>query len=555
MRQSSDSDYQRTLRVRLSHPEVGDLGEGSITFGYSCVPCLVLDGFGHGISLSEAQLAEGLLAQADDGTRLSLFNCDCSDRTLFPAFVIDREIKTPEFLSFEVRYSNVSEWFFQQMAIEGNPGEKLEWCSTPKPLVAEVSVADHHFRVSSFYVGTFEHQGEDRNLHQHFEFRFTATQGHFSLSEVRERSLRFSNLLSILLGHHCSIVSIDVSANGKHSSRLFCALFKSPPDEEASQDDRMSWRKFFAQKSDVEDCWDNVVNQFFRSAYQEVIWSRVAGMQNWEGFWEYRVLGYVSLLDSYVSQTFKKGPPTQPTKRLLRLATELNAVRPPLSPAQLADVLKAATQVFSSNDAFASKFQELIDTLDPDVLKVINLSQADFETIKKLRNEVAHGQQLSFKGPDITPIEVITNRITLLLTHLFFIDLGLGRDVFLGCLARPLNKLRIASDVNQVHLDRTLKPTSFFQVTSQALQAIRQRSRRLLCSCFVRDRNGAISYSASHSEEIQSASRASGKVRYHELLCLPEEAVTFVGDAYFEDGAQIESIHSTVLIDLAFLPN
>jgi len=557
VRQSNDSDHQRTLRVRLSHPDVGDIGQGSITFGYSCLARVDLDGLGREISLSGPQLAEGLLAQAEDGTRLSLFNCERRDRTLFPEFVIDGEVTSPQFLSFEVRYLNVSEWFFQQMPIDGVPGEKLEWCGTPAPLAAEVSLPGHHFKLSSFYVGTLECQGEDRNLHQHFEFRFTATQDRFSLAGIKQHARQFSNLLSILLGHPCSIVSVDVSVDGKRSLQLFYGIFKSPPNQEASQDDRgrVSWRTFLTQKSDVDARWDDVVNRFFRSDYREVIWSRVAGMQNYEGFWEYRVLGYVSLLDSYVSQRFKKGPPMQPTKRLLRLQTALGAVKPPMDQAQRAEVMGIATRIFLANDTFASRFQQLLNTLDPDVLKIINLSRADFEAIKELRDEVAHGQQPSFKGPDVTPILVITNRIILLLTHLFFVDVGLARDVFLECLARPLNKLRMDSDVDQVHLDRTLKPTSFFQVSVQALQAIQQRSRRLHCSCFVRDRSGAISYSASHSEEIQNASRARLGVRYHELLRLPEEAVTYVGDAYFEDGKQTESLHSAVLIDLARVPN
>ncbi|MFS2162689.1 hypothetical protein ABL850_03085 [Variovorax paradoxus] len=554
---SNDSNHQRTLRVRLSHPDVGDIGEGSITFGYSCLARFVLDGLGREISLSDAQLAEGLLAHADDGTRLSLFNCECRDRTLFPEFVIGGEVKASQFLSFEVRYSNVSEWFFQQMSIDGDPGERLEWGGAPVPLVAEVSLPGHHFKSSSFYVGSLERQGEDRNLHQHFEFCFTATQDRFSLAEVKQRAQRFSNLFSLLLGHPCSIVSVDVSADGKHGWRLFYGLFKSPPKREPLQNDqdRVSWRTFLTAKSDVDAYWDDIVNRFFRSNYREVIWSRVAGMQSYEGFWEHRVLGYVTLLDSYVSQIPKKGPSAPPTKKLLRLQAALGAIKPPLDQAQQGDVMKAATQIFSANDTFASKFQQLLNTLDADVLKVINLSHADFETIKDLRDEVAHGQQPSFAGPDITPIFVITNRIILLLTHLFFIDVGLGRDVFLQCLARPLNRLRMDSDVDQVHLDRTLKPTSFFRVSPQALQVIQQRSRRLLCNCFVRDRSGVISYSASHSEEIENALSARLGVRHHELLRLPEEAVTYIGDAYFEDGKQIEALHSTVLIDLSRLPD
>jgi hypothetical protein len=63
------------------------------------------------------------------------------------------------------------------MIVHEEPGKRVEWHEMPPTLVAEVSQPGHHFKVESFYVGTIARQGEDRNLHQYFEFRFTATQG------------------------------------------------------------------------------------------------------------------------------------------------------------------------------------------------------------------------------------------------------------------------------------------------------------------------------------------------------------------------------------------
>lgn len=555
MRQTIESEYRQTLRVKLSHPNVGDIGDGSITFGYGCLAHFVLEDFGHEISLSEDQLVAGLLAVAENGTHLSLFNCECRGCTLYPEFVITSDIKVVEFQSFEVRYSDVSEWFFRQMSIDATLGKQLDWRTVPAPLVAEVSLPDHHFKVESFYVSTLEGQGEDRNLHQHFEFRFTAIQGCFSFGEIRQRALQLSNLLSILLAHPCPIVSVDVTADGMQSARLYYGIHKSLPSGEQPKDDRdrVTSHAFLTQKSDIDDCWNDVVNKFFRSNYRHVVWSRLAGMQNYEGFWEYRVLAYVTLLDSYVSQAFKKGPPTPPTKKLENFESKLGAIQPRLSETQLAYAIEAASEVFSVNNTFESKFRQLLSKLDSDVLKIINLSSADFKLIKGLRDGVAHGLQPSFIGSNITPVLVITNRIVLLLTHLFFLDVGLGRDVLLKGLARSVNKLRLESKIDQVHLDRVLKLGVFFQISPQTLLTIQQRPRKLYLPCIVRNLSGVISYSLSYSENILIAMEARNGDQFHELLGLPKEAVTHIGRAYFEDDTQIELVYGVVMIDLSLV--
>ncbi|WP_394788077.1 HEPN domain-containing protein [Rhodoferax sp.] len=549
MRHTIDSDHHTTLRVKLSHAQIGDIGEGTLTFGYGCLASVALDGFRLTIELDDNQLAAGLLAIAADGRKLSLFNCTMADHAIYPEFVVEGEVRDLQFNSFEVRYSEVSEWFFQQMQVGSKLGEEIKWHAVPAPIVANVAMPSDNFRIESFYVGSLEQSGEDRTLHQHFEFRFTATKNRFSPVEIKKLVLQFANLLSILLAHQCPIVSIDVSPEGHNYGRMYYGISNSPP-KGARQDerDRITWHKFLAQKSDIDDCWEEVVNAFFRSKYREVIWSRLAGMQNHKGFWEYHVLGYVTLLDGYVSQRFsgESSPKIPPKKKLRLLEAALAKVQPQLDSIQHAAVMSAASEIFSASGSFASKFKALLNSLDPDVVKIINLTQDDFDLIKELRDEVAHGQQLTFKAPDLTPIFQITNRIILLFTYLFFLDVALEGNIFLRCLSRSHTELRMTSKLDEVHLDRTLYPERFFPVSSQELLAIHQRSRRLHCACFERDIAGVVTYSEGRSLELAGKSGP-----FHELLGLPKDAVSYLSLAYFEDGAQTASIDSVLIVDLA----
>ena len=280
-------------------------------------------------------------------------------------------------------------------------------------------------------------------------------------------------------------------------------------------------------------------------------------MQNFEGFWEHRILVYVTLLDSYVSQRFGKAatPSFAPKKKLARLKVALAKIQPPLGTSQELAVLDATSQIFSATDPFAGKFQALMDSLDADVVKIIHLTKKDFDTVRKLRNEIAHGQQPSFKGPDFTLIFDIANRITLLLTYVFFLDIGLKRDVFLRCLDWPHNELRRQAKIDDVHLARICHPEIFLQVSSQELAVIRQRPRGHHCPCFDRDARGVISFSLPRTMVLSNALRANGGGRFSEALGLPEVALTHHPKAYFEDGVQIELVYSLIIAELSKIPS
>lgn len=556
MSNDSPSDYKRTEHVKLSHPDVGYIAGGALTYGYGCLAYLRIDWRGPEPRLTPEQLASGLLAVGESGQRLSLFNCEQDGHSLYPEFVTEGELKGSDVVRFEVRYTDVSEWFFQQMIVRGEPGKEIEWREMPSSLVAEVSQPDHHFKIESFYVGTIAQQGEDRNLHQHFEFRFTAIQDRFTLANVKQQAHQFSNLLSILLAHPCSIVSVDVYADDKHGAHLYYPVSRTRRAAEDKSEDpaRIGFRSFFTLKSDLDPQWDSVVKKFFASEYRGVIWSRLAGMQHHDGFWEHRVLGYVTLLDGYVSQRITMGKPMLLPKQKRAFAQRLGSKRLALTTQQQETLMEAVTAIFSQHDTFASKFERLIEELDADVYKIIKLSADDFKLIKALRNQVAHGLQLSFKDRNLTPVLVIVSRIVLLLTHLFFLEVDLGKEVFLRGLERPFNKLRRESEIDEVHLARVLKPGNFLQMTPYALRKIRKRPKLLFMCCITRNRKGVLSYSEKLSRDLHYKPRDRLTTKHHEILGLPEDAVTFLGDAYFESGSDMEQVHSTVMIDLARVP-
>ena len=555
MRNTSETDQKRTLSAKLTHPDVGDVGQGKLTFGYSCSATFSFDGFEPKIRPTGAQLAEGLVAEAEDGTKWSLFGCKGYGHSLFADFIVQYGMQAAQVQKFEVRYSDVSDWFFPQMRIDEDLGLKIEWTSMPTPLVAEVAQPGLNFKCESYYNAFLVQRGEDRNLHQHFEFHFTATQDRFTLVEVRDLARQFAQLLSLLLAHPCSVVEIDVSPDGKNGGRLYYSVSKAPlpPTETTDDPGYVGWRAFFASKNDVDPCWNDVVNRFFQSQHRDVVWARLAGMQHFEGFWEYRILGYVTLLDSYVSTEVKKGPSVRPaTRKLTRLEADLSRMKSALTPSQMTEVLDAVAALFSSTKTFESKFEELMAFLDRGVAQVINFHPQDFERIKELRDEVAHGLEISYRSSDLTQMLTIMHRLVLLLTYLFFLELGLG-GIFLRSLDRTRNEIRLLAGVEQRHLDRVLRPGRFLTVLPDQLEVITARPRRLISTCLVVDEKGVLSYSQEYSQRLQDAmSTNAGRYPYQQLG-LPAEAVRYLSEAYFEADGRVESAHSVVIVDSSLL--
>ncbi len=110
------------------------------------------------------------------------------------------------------------------------------------------------------------------------------------------------------------------------------------------------------------------------------------------------------------------------------------------------------------------------------------------------------------------------------------------------------------SNLDEVHLDRVLSPEKFIPVSPKELLTIEQRPRRLCWPCFERNLAGVVTYSEELSSQLFNAVHKSRSGKFHELLGFPEDAVSYLGEAYFEDGAQTVSVFSTVIIDLARVP-
>ncbi|RKF36724.1 HEPN domain-containing protein [Paraburkholderia fungorum] len=412
--------------------ESGESHEGVLSFGGGHWARL---NFKNGAPriLSEGERIEQIILHTETGQSYTLCKCQLSGSVLYADYVFEADIGTPEFDQITVRFHEISEWFLRWQRINGSVGDQLTWTNISKPISVSVVTDDERFTLTSAYRGSIRTSGEKREIHEHVDFSFATGGKKFCLQDLKSKTHELSCLLSILVAYPTTISHVRIPYGDGHQCKVHFVTSARP---ERNLEDSGFWTNFFIQKSQLDDRWQTIFDHYYRSQYRKVCWVRVAGMQQYEGFWEYEALGYVTLLDKYVSIRSKgatKPAPVPPAAtKLAEFRLLAGKSMPSVDEVQLDKLVELASRAFASTPfAFAEKYELAIKETDSDVVKIIALSATDFHQIKKIRDAIAHGDDPGLKEGDYTKVSDIVAKIKLLLTYWALLDFGLTTTDFL----------------------------------------------------------------------------------------------------------------------------
>ena len=192
---------------------------------------------------------------------------------------------------------------------------------------------------------------------------------------------------------------------------------------------------------------------------------------------------------------------------------------------------------------------------DDDVVKIINISDENFKLIKKVRDNVAHGNEIGLDHSELQQISVVISRIELLLTYWAFIDFGLSKMDFLKGLNNPFNRLRNLTQINAKHLARVTGTAEFFQVSPEVFRALSSRKGIGALACFLEGPNRDIEFSDQFMQmqrDWQSA-RHTGMFTADQIFGVSLAAVRNVNHMYVECGEETLEFHGTYVFNKAML--
>jgi len=537
-------DY--SYSVTATHATLGQLGDGKLTFGPGKGTTLQFRL--STIKLTERQTLDEVHAVTEAGQHFTLFDCQFELLYLSCQYIVSMET-TDAFVLAEVEVLNIAPWFFEYQRIEGKPGEKLEWVNTPREISAGLTLDDKNLTFKAYPHTTIDQTNDGHLIKDSVLFSIESTDT-LSISKVRRYTTDLLALLSILLGVPASISSVSIKSENGNSSYAFFPYYELESDtgtrKKGSQD-------YFLKKQIFEATWQTIVQNFLPSELRDPLWLRLSGMKRYKDFWEYKVLGYVTLWEAYVSsQTQSLGKKTIaiPTKAVKRFHEKLAKSELTLTNEQVQGVKDLADSVFKTREyTLQEKTEIVISQADPDIVKIINLSSDAFVRLRKIRDEIAHGDIITIPPDEHPLLSTRIEKLTLLLTYFAFVEFGLKKDDFLACLRSTWNRMVRGANLNEAHLDKVVGNAEFITLTSENLLALKPVATGQAFCCFYRNDHGEVSYSLDDTKtyfaKLQSNTLGNNP-DYNEVFNNHEKKIRYVPNLYFEDGQH--NLHFTAVI-------
>ena len=476
------------------------IGEGVFTVGKNTVPRLEFDFF---IDLLKYSENKSFICKTDKYT-YHLMDCDVLENAIFPRFMIRGKRKRSKFKKVHLLFQGISQWMSTNGKFELTDSKIIKTRDT-KEFKVEIDLEERKFSLCSERWCETKYIGE--NSHQINEYTILTI-------EAKNFSWFYSDLISIIsdirtfftlmLGHSIGLEYV-LDATDKDMTQSIYFL-----NATRVEDKDISPRNCFVQSNQMlsNDKWQEILQGYFsyENAKYRKVWSRIAGMLSYEGFWEYRILAYVSLIDRYVSiyaEREEKSLSNNQFRKYRRVARE--ALKTISLEVKIEDdkernifdsVISSMCQQINQNiqnssiPSFNDKFDLKIKNTDSTIIGILDFNDGDFNHLKKIRNCVAHGDEPIIKSDsDITYEDMITNKLSLLLRYWTFMDIGFSSSDFIDYLTNWMYSITQQARINKESLDIASGRYNFIEVNKTNFNKAKKHKQYCLVFDYVKRSN------------------------------------------------------------------
>ncbi|MEE4183395.1 HEPN domain-containing protein [Pseudomonas viridiflava] len=540
-------DYEYTVEVKNNSGD--SLVSGVLKFGAGSFVSVSISAFAKFI------IPEGesiLQATNSSGDVFTLINCVAENNTIYADMIVCGEVGGGV-SKIIVRYSNIAEWFLYDQDVQGNPGESISWGAPPPPINADIKTDVETFNISSDIYSSITIKAEERVIREHVSFIFSKSDAPFELSEIKAKPHQLACLLSLLIAYPISITNVWITTTSDRWLPAYFPAFERPKQElKANQ----FWRNSLIRRKTLDLRWTELFNRYYNSELLTTIWIRLAGMQRYKGFWEYKAFGYISLLDAYANAISKRDKLVTKTQRESERAVigaRIIAIKPALTCQQLKEIEKVLASTLADKETwptFKEKYEYMLKSTDAIITEVINITGDDFKTIKKARDAIAHNDAIELAKYPYDKIQPVIEKITLLLTYRALNEFGISPDEFLRSFHNTINRLHYIEGLNLISLQKALYPESFFDVSQSLFERISKFGKERVSPCFVVDSNGQIQYSDRHVSLYNDWIKDKTKHRtpVWEILETDEQSLNVIDHMYVEfEGQQRELFQAYII--------
>lgn len=519
--------------------EVGGRSGASLAFRWTTVSPVLEDDL----------TLDRLVARTAEGQAFTLFHCQYHSYRAYIGQVVEGET-TDAFTEVGVRFTNLTEWFLSGQRVRGEAGDTLKWEGRPEAIDVEVETPHGALWVRSTVETSMRQSGDDTVITDQLWLSVGA-ETPFSIADARERCRDLSIFLTILLARPVDILEVTVAvATGQH--RHAWVQYFEPHTGDGG---RRGWPRFLMRWPIVDGQWKRLLENYYRSVFRAVSWTRVAGMLRYEGFWDFRFFGYVALLDGVVklkagnAGTEVIGPPRDAVHAL---RGTLPAMAEPLSRGQKAEIIALVRKAFTREvESFGGRYRQAVGASDQGVIDAINITSQEFKVIKETRDAIAHGDDMALSPQAYADMQTLTNKVALLLTYWAWEDFGLTAADFLDCLHQTHSPMVMGANIDRVAVDRARGHAEFHVFTESAFDRLPVSKGQVLHQCFTQVPGEGIEYSERFSAVLKTLVRQ-GRLAPEQLaeaIGVVPDKVRISGPAYIECGPRVVELVWVYIIE------
>lgn len=321
--------------------------------------------------------------------------------------------------------------------------------------------------------------------------RVRRARGNISFDEIKNIVKKIRILFSLLLGFDLSIKKTwIVSDDVKHITPLY---FYAPSKSSQPFEQPHECLIYSAQLLNNDD-WAKILTSAFNNVNPSIsdFWVRLVSMFSYKGFWEYEILGVVSLLDAYSKNyhkiyTDKKMPAGQFKKIKNQMRGVLRDYKSELPEnnkkntiCEVVDNIELQLSYIKNTNAqdFKVILDILMETIKSDIKNLINFKGVDFEIIIKIRNLAAHGSPINDSIiENLQQVMITKEKIKFLLLYIFFGSLGFSDVDFIKLCRNSFNKIKLGANLDPFTLKITYGNDIAFDVDAENIVKAKTKSR------------------------------------------------------------------------------
>jgi hypothetical protein len=413
----------------------------------------------------------------------TLLDADQSNGQYFPWVVVKGpKIHAKEQMAFarvHLGYSNLTKWVMGRSHFESDESE-IRYKLIYRKFEERVVVGDREISVGLSYHPDWKSDNNEKRLIERVMIDCTPVTGLLSLDDCRNLEKDFALILTLLIGTP-STIDIMIAELGKKLAYI------TYPAAHSSQSLSEDWHAVHNNRYLCEHGkWAVILTTYYtrRERFRR-LWSRVFSMMNYNDVWDYRVLGYVSILQNYLDQKRAMTGPQlpdsvkQPLKRQARAWTKRvrsklgrhDRYRPEWE--AIFDEMEAAIgrYSFGIRYSYAEKFQRLLLGMDARLVEILSFGIDDFAFLKDLRDGVGHGTD-RFGQQSFDRLATLESKVVLLILSLAYQDLGLDAEDVIIAYGRSFNQFILGAALNRVSLDRYAERILFVKVPTEVQEKV-----------------------------------------------------------------------------------